>query len=166
MRRLVTVLVLLVSTTALLTFVPFSEAVAKTSSCANGTSSKAMGGMDMGHGKKSMEQNCPTVAGARKIAVTGNDFSFSPKQITIAAGEDVTIALTAGDIAHDFYVKGIGHVVHAKAGKTASKEIRIEQIRALGDFMNISTHRRGRRVLLLHPAEALNPVSSNALAHV
>ena len=29
--------------------------------------------------------------------------------------------------------------------------------------MNISTHRRGRRVLLLHPAEALNSVSSNAL---
>jgi DNA polymerase-3 subunit delta' len=51
----------------------------------------------------------------------------------------------------------------AKAGKTASKEIRIEQIRALGDFMNVSTHRRGRRVLLLHPAEALNSVSSNAL---
>ncbi|MET0962338.1 MAG: DNA polymerase III subunit delta' [Noviherbaspirillum sp.] len=51
----------------------------------------------------------------------------------------------------------------AKAGKTASKEIKIEQIRALADFMNISTHRRGRRVLLLHPAEALNTVASNAL---
>ncbi|SMP48204.1 DNA polymerase III subunit delta' [Noviherbaspirillum suwonense] len=51
----------------------------------------------------------------------------------------------------------------AKAGKTASKEIRIEQIRALGDFMNVSTHRRGRRVVLLHPAEALNSVASNAL---
>jgi DNA polymerase-3 subunit delta' len=50
-----------------------------------------------------------------------------------------------------------------KAGKTASKEIRIEQIRALGDFMNVSTHRRGRRVVLLHPAEALNSVASNAL---
>jgi DNA polymerase-3 subunit delta' len=51
----------------------------------------------------------------------------------------------------------------AKAGKAASKEIRIEQIRALGNFMNVSTHRRGRRVVLLHPAEALNPVASNAL---
>ena len=51
----------------------------------------------------------------------------------------------------------------AKAGKAASKEIRIEQIRALSDFMNVSTHRRGRRVVLLHPAEALNSVSSNAL---
>ena len=51
----------------------------------------------------------------------------------------------------------------AKAGKTASKEIKIEQIRALADFMNISTHRRGRRVVLLHPAEALNNIASNAL---
>lgn len=51
----------------------------------------------------------------------------------------------------------------AKAGKSASKEIKIEQIRALSDFMNISTHRRGRRVILLHPAEALNTVASNAL---
>jgi len=50
-----------------------------------------------------------------------------------------------------------------KAGKNPSKEIRIEQIRALGDFMNVSTHRRGRRVVLLHPAEALNAVASNAL---
>ena len=51
----------------------------------------------------------------------------------------------------------------AKPGKAASKEIRVEQIRALADFMNVSTHRRGRRVVLLHPAEALNAVASNAL---
>jgi len=51
----------------------------------------------------------------------------------------------------------------AKAEKTASKEIRIEQIRALSGFMNVSTHRRGRRVVLLHPAEALNSIASNAL---
>ncbi|GAA4011628.1 DNA polymerase III subunit delta' [Actimicrobium antarcticum] len=51
----------------------------------------------------------------------------------------------------------------AKASKTPSKEIRIEQIRALADFMNISTHRNGKRVVLLYPAEALNTPSANAL---
>jgi DNA polymerase-3 subunit delta' len=51
----------------------------------------------------------------------------------------------------------------AKAEKSASKEIRIEQIRALADFINVSTHRRGRRVVLLYPAEALNAVAANAL---
>jgi DNA polymerase-3 subunit delta' len=51
----------------------------------------------------------------------------------------------------------------AKASKVPSKEIRIDQIRALADFMNISTHRNGKRVVLLYPAEALNTISANAL---
>ncbi|QYF93132.1 DNA polymerase III subunit delta' [Massilia sp. PAMC28688] len=51
----------------------------------------------------------------------------------------------------------------AKSTKTPSKEIKIEQIRALADFMNISTHRQGLRVVVLYPAEALNTPASNAL---
>jgi DNA polymerase-3 subunit delta' len=51
----------------------------------------------------------------------------------------------------------------SKAVKTPSKEIKIEQIRALADFMNISTHRQGLRVVVLYPAEALNVPASNAL---
>jgi DNA polymerase-3 subunit delta' len=51
----------------------------------------------------------------------------------------------------------------AKAAKAPSKDIRIDQIRALGDFMNVSTHRQGNRVVLLYPAEALNAASANAL---
>jgi DNA polymerase-3 subunit delta' len=51
----------------------------------------------------------------------------------------------------------------AKSSKTASKDIKIEQVRALADFMNISTHRQGLRVVVLYPAEALNMPASNAL---
>ncbi|MFD2367939.1 DNA polymerase III subunit delta' [Pseudoduganella sp. GCM10020061] len=51
----------------------------------------------------------------------------------------------------------------AKSAKAPSREIKIEQIRALADFMNISTHRRGLRVVVLYPAEALNTPASNAL---
>jgi DNA polymerase-3 subunit delta' len=51
----------------------------------------------------------------------------------------------------------------AKASKTPSKEIKIEQVRGLADFMNISTHRQGLRVVVLYPAEALNMPASNAL---
>ncbi|MCS0580273.1 DNA polymerase III subunit delta' [Massilia pinisoli] len=47
--------------------------------------------------------------------------------------------------------------------KSASKEIKIEQVRALSDFMNISTHRQGLRVVVLYPAESLNMPASNAL---
>jgi DNA polymerase-3 subunit delta' len=51
----------------------------------------------------------------------------------------------------------------AKSAKAPSKDIKIEQIRALADFMNISTHRQGLRVVVLYPAEALNTPASNAL---
>ena len=50
-----------------------------------------------------------------------------------------------------------------KATKAPSKDIRIEQVRALANFMNLSTHRQGKRVVLLYPAEALNSASANAL---
>ncbi|MBC7415538.1 MAG: DNA polymerase III subunit delta' [Herminiimonas sp.] len=51
----------------------------------------------------------------------------------------------------------------AKSVKAPSKEIRIEQVRALAGFMNLSTHRNGMRVVLLYPAESLNTASANAL---
>ncbi len=49
------------------------------------------------------------------------------------------------------------------SGKPPSKDIRIEQVRALASFMNVSTHRSGLRIVLLYPAEALNSASANAL---
>lgn len=51
----------------------------------------------------------------------------------------------------------------AKSTKAPSREIKIDQVRALADFMNISTHRQGMRVILLYPAEALNTAAANAL---
>jgi DNA polymerase-3 subunit delta' len=51
----------------------------------------------------------------------------------------------------------------AKSTKAPSKEIKIDQIRALADFMNISTHRQGMRIVTLYPAEALNTAAANAL---
>jgi DNA polymerase-3 subunit delta' len=51
----------------------------------------------------------------------------------------------------------------SKAAKAPSKDIKIDQVRALADFMNISTHRQGMRVVVLYPAEALNTASANSL---
>lgn len=47
--------------------------------------------------------------------------------------------------------------------KKPSKQIKIEQIRALNDFLNVGSHRNGYRVVLIHPAESMNPGSANAL---
>jgi DNA polymerase III subunit delta' len=52
----------------------------------------------------------------------------------------------------------------AEEGATRKKqEITIAQVRALGDFVNLSSHRAGGRAIVIHPAEALNPASANAL---
>jgi DNA polymerase-3 subunit delta' len=46
--------------------------------------------------------------------------------------------------------------------KRESREIRIDQIRELADFFGIATHRAGRRVVVLAPADALNAAAANA----
>lgn len=50
-----------------------------------------------------------------------------------------------------------------KKTRTLSKEIKIEQVRALLDFCGIGAHRGGARVVLVYPAEALNAAAANAL---
>ena len=51
----------------------------------------------------------------------------------------------------------------AKAEKAKSVVIKIDQIRAIADFVAPTTHRAGYRVLVLRPAEALQPAAANAL---
>ena len=51
----------------------------------------------------------------------------------------------------------------AKSTKAPSKEIVINQVRSLTEFMNISTHRQGIRVIVIYPAEAMNVAAANAL---
>jgi DNA polymerase III subunit delta' len=51
----------------------------------------------------------------------------------------------------------------AGKAKRVSREIRIEQVRGLADFVSTSTHRGGSRVVMLAPAELLNTASANAL---
>jgi DNA polymerase-3 subunit delta' len=50
-----------------------------------------------------------------------------------------------------------------KKSKTPSKEIKIEQVRALASFLNLKTHRGGLRVVLIYPAHAMNTYTANAL---
>jgi len=51
----------------------------------------------------------------------------------------------------------------SKKTRAPSKEIKIEQVRALLDFCGVGSHRGGLRVVLLYPAEALNVAAANAL---
>lgn len=51
----------------------------------------------------------------------------------------------------------------ARESKAKSLVIKIGQVRAVSDFMTLSTHRAGFRVLILRPAEAMQAAAANAL---
>ena len=59
--------------------------------------------------------------------------------------------------------EGEGEAEGARAEKAKSLVIKIDQVRAVSDFIALSTHRDGHRVLVLHPAEAMQPAGANAL---
>lgn len=57
----------------------------------------------------------------------------------------------------------VGEGESTTSGKAPSKQIRIEQIRALQEWMGVGAHQGGWRVAIVVPAEAMNPASANAL---
>lgn len=69
----------------------------------------------------------------------------------VDAGEDGASGMSAGESDS------------AKSRKKPSKQISVAQIRELADFINISSHQNGDKIILIHPAEAMNPAAANAL---
>nr|PZN01761.1 MAG: DNA polymerase III subunit delta' [Pseudomonadota bacterium] len=51
----------------------------------------------------------------------------------------------------------------AERSKEPSRQIKIEQVRELQGFLAVGTHRGGRRIAVLRPAEAMNTATANAL---
>lgn len=105
--------------------------------------SSTQGHMDEGMGSDHMEENSPVVAGAREMSVTANALTFTPKVLQILTGEDVTISLTSKDIAHDLYVKGVGHIVHAAKGETAQGGLRVDKAGTYQFWCTVSGHKEG-----------------------
>jgi DNA polymerase-3 subunit delta' len=50
--------------------------------------------------------------------------------------------------------------------KKASKQIRIQQVREVEEFFHVGGHRGGARVCVIDPAEAMNPITANALLKI
>ena len=59
-----------------------------------------------------------TVPGAREVPVSSTSFRFTPDEIHVRANEDVTVVLTASDIAHDFTIDELDVHVAASPGQT------------------------------------------------
>ena len=73
-----------------------------------------------------------------------------PDAIAIALGRPATLAEE-------------GEEEGAKEKKKPSLQIRIEQTRDLADFLNLASHRGGRRIAIIHPAEDMNTATANSL---
>lgn len=93
------------------------------------------------HGSDTSEKNAPVVPGALEIAVTGDAFSFSPRLLEVAAGTNVTLALTASDIPHDITIEGIGHIAHTTSGKTTRGGVNIEKPGTYIFYCSVRDHR-------------------------
>jgi len=60
-------------------------------------------------------------------------------------------------------IEGDGEGRGAARSTKPSLEIKVEQVRALADFLNIGSHRGRNRIALIHPAEEMNLHAANSL---
>jgi uncharacterized cupredoxin-like copper-binding protein len=85
--------------------------------------------------------NRPVIPGAPEIRVRAGSLTFAPQRIELAAGKDVTIVLTSTDVEHDLVVRGVGHIVHANAGKTARGGLVIDETGTYKFWCSVPGHR-------------------------
>lgn len=83
------------------------------------------------------------------------------------ADEEDETAATSESEAAAATTAGKSKKTKATAVKTVtSGPIRIDQVRGLADFVFVGSHRHGRRIVILQPAEAMNPAAANALLKI
>jgi len=92
----------------------------------------------------------------------------SPDEAGRACGKCVTCGWMEQGSHPDFrrlVPESVAQPVEAEQGgeKKASEQIQIGQVREIGDFIVMTSHRGGAKVVLIHPAEALNANAANAL---
>ncbi len=68
-------------------------------------------------------------------------YSFTPKVIQVAAGADVTLALTTSDLPHDITIEGLGHVAHVSDGKAARGGLKIMKPGTYVFYCSVKGHR-------------------------
>ena len=99
-----------------------------------------MGNGRMGNGAAGGD-NSPVADGARRVDVTGTSFEFDPAQVTVEAGEDIAIALTSGDVLHDFVIDELDVHVAADRGETAEGGFRTDEPGRYTYYCSVPGHR-------------------------
>ena len=94
------------------------------------------GSSDHGHASSSA-----TVANARTIDVSAKSFEFTPKEITVKAGEPVTISMKAEDILHDFTIDDPKVHVAASPGDPGTGGLKIDKTGRYTFYCSVAGHR-------------------------
>lgn len=79
--------------------------------------------------------------GARAIAVTATTLSFTPNRLDVAAGEEVALSLTSGDVLHDFTIDGMDVHVAADAGRTTVGRLHVTEPGTYTAYCSVPGHR-------------------------
>ncbi|MCX7172500.1 MAG: DNA polymerase III subunit delta' [Proteobacteria bacterium] len=66
---------------------------------------------------------------------------------------------SSDDVSEEVPIASVGR-------KPGRGPIRVDQIRALTDFVYVGSHRRGNRIVIISPAESMNPAAANSLLKV
>jgi len=57
--------------------------------------------------------------GAHTITITAQRFYFSPNEITVKKGEEVTLIIQSKDVSHGLVIEGLGVKTQVKKGQSA-----------------------------------------------
>jgi plastocyanin len=96
---------------------------------------------EMNDGEMDHDANTPVAPGARPVELSGSSYEYDPAEITIQAGEDMAIVLTATDIQHDFTIDGLDTHVAAEAGETAEGGLRADEPGTYTYYCSVEGHR-------------------------
>jgi plastocyanin len=113
-----------------------------------------------------------TTGRANTVAVVGTDrLRFDPTEFIIAAGQPITLELTAGSVEHDFVVEGAGrygtaeagheadnpddlHVAHADEDETVAETFMIDRAGTYTVYCSVPGHRCAGMVAILEVTDA------------
>lgn len=139
MRRPVTLLLPLLTLTLMLTACGDTDSDPPGN---GGRSDSPMGG-GMGGGMDGMghDSSSPVADGARRVEVDATSFEFDPDEITVTAGEDIAIVLTAEDVLHDLTIDELDAHVAADKGETAEGGLRADEPGRYTYYCSVAGHR-------------------------
>jgi len=100
---------------------------------------------------------CGQCAGCRLTAVGNHPDLRVIEPEALAAG--LAASEDTADAAHEEAEEGES----ARRSGKPSREIKIDQLRALSELAQISAHRGGARVVVIHPADAMTTAAANSL---